>query len=40
MGKNFVPPTNRRSPVVKAVKLMAWNKAFAHVVVTLKDGTS
>ena len=23
-GKNFVPPIKTRSPVVKAVKLMAW----------------
>ena len=26
-GKNFVPPIKTRSPVMKAVKLMAWRKA-------------
>ena len=26
-GKNFVLPINNRSPVVKAVKLMAWRQA-------------
>ena len=27
MGKNYFPPINRRSTVVKAVKLMAWVKS-------------
>ena len=27
LGKNFVLPINTRSPVVKAVKLMAWRQA-------------
>ena len=33
-GKNFLPPIKTRSPVVKAVKLMAWRQAKSPLKIT------
>ena len=33
-GKNFVPPIKTRSPVVKAVKMMAWRQAKSPLKIT------
>ena len=33
-GKNFVPPIKTRSPVVKAVKLMAWRQTKSPLKIT------
>ena len=37
-GKNFVPPIKTRSPVVKAVKLMAWRQAKSPLKITTWSG--